>query len=318
MKSIVLSRVTAVLLVIIAARAGAGEAWWPHPVWGPGDEAGASNWIDATKIRRAVTLVKKGNLYELGHIYEAGMPVPMNRPYAMELIGPLGPFGDNNLVMFSEHLETEIGQVGTQFDGLGHVGKMITGGNGAPQMTFYNGFTLDEMYSKNGLKKLGIEKIRPIITRGILVDLVKYKGADHMPGSYEVTLKDVFSTLAAEGFSENTLEPGDAVLLRLGGRWDDSQYGPGPGIGMEVAQWLVGENISVLGSDKGGEVSPNPDPKLVFPLHQELMMKNGIFNLESMDLEAIARDGVYEFLFIFTPLRVKGATGSPGRPIAIN
>ena len=77
------------------------------------------------------------------------------------------------------------------------------------------------------------------------------------------------------------------------------------------------EHITLLGSDKVGEVNPNPDPDLVFPLHQELMVKNGIFNLESMDLERLAADRVYEFLFIFTPLPVRGATGSPGRPLAI-
>jgi kynurenine formamidase len=74
----------------------------------------------------------------------------------------------------------------------------------------------------------------------------------------------------------------------------------------------------MTGADTGPtEVSPNPDPNLVVPVHQELMMKNGIFNLENMDFETLAADRAYEFLFIFTPIRFVGASGSPGRPIAI-
>ncbi len=73
----------------------------------------------------------------------------------------------------------------------------------------------------------------------------------------------------------------------------------------------------VGGDSWGTEVYPNPDPDLVFPVHQELMMKNGIFNLENMQFDELVADGVNEFLFIFTPTRFKGATGSPGRPIAI-
>jgi kynurenine formamidase len=74
----------------------------------------------------------------------------------------------------------------------------------------------------------------------------------------------------------------------------------------------------MIGSDQfGTEVIPNPDVNLVFPVHQELLMKNGIWNLENMVFDDLVSEGAYEFLFIFTPVRFKGATGSPGRPIAI-
>ena len=75
---------------------------------------------------------------------------------------------------------------------------------------------------------------------------------------------------------------------------------------------------TMIGSDSWtGEVIPNPDPTLMFPVHQELLPKNGIFILENLRLEELAADGVHEFLFVFTPVPFKGATGSPGRPIAI-
>ncbi len=85
-----------------------------------------------------------------------------------------------------------------------------------------------------------------------------------------------------------------------------------------MARWLAERKVVMVGSDQWGtEVIPNPDPELVFPVHQELLVKNGIFNLENMALESIARDEVYRFAFVFTPLRFKGGVGSPGRPIAI-
>jgi kynurenine formamidase len=85
-----------------------------------------------------------------------------------------------------------------------------------------------------------------------------------------------------------------------------------------VARWVAERKASMVGSDQSGtEVQPSADPKQAYPVHQELMMKNGIFNLENLALDELARDGAYEFLFVFTPVRFKGATGSPGRPIAI-
>lgn len=292
------------------------EEWWPHPIWGAGDEAGASNWITPDKILSSLKLVKQGKVYELGHVYEMGMPVPVNRPYEMKLIGPFGPFGTNRQVVHSETLFTEIGQVGTQFDGLGHVGKVVTSADGSEKLVFYNGFTEEEIYSENGLRRLGIEKIKPIITRGILIDIAKYKSDEIMQGVYEVTLRDVHGALKAQGMNTD-LEDGDAVIFRFGAKWDETQYAPGPGVGLEVVQWLIEENISLIGSDKAGEFIPEAGAEEVYPMHQELMMKNGIFNLESMNLGSISDDKVYEFLFIFTPVRFKGATGSPGRPIAI-
>jgi kynurenine formamidase len=81
---------------------------------------------------------------------------------------------------------------------------------------------------------------------------------------------------------------------------------------------VVARKASMVGSDQSGtEVGPSSDPSLAFPVHQELIMKNGIFNIENLALDELARDGAYEFLFVFTPVRFKGATGSPGRPLAI-
>lgn len=160
------------------------------------------------------------------------------------------------------------------------------------------------------------------ISRGILIDVAGYKGMNRLMNSYEVTLADVKGALAKQGIDETSITPGDVLLLRYG--WAQLWGSPPeynrnqPGIGMEVAQWLIRKQVSMIGGDNAAtEVFPNPAPDLFVPVHQELIMKNGIFNLENMDLETLAADGVYEFLFIFTPIRFVGASGSPGRPIAI-
>jgi hypothetical protein len=253
--------------------------WWPNPTWGRGDQAGASNWITPDKVLEAVRLVKTGKVYE-------------------------------------------IGQVGTQFDGPGHIGMQVTMADGSVEDVYYNGFTGDEMYSPYGLRTLGVENVKPILTRGILIDLAGYKSPPNLPARYEVTLADVRGALARQGLSESDLRPGDALLFRYGWArfWTEpAKYNAEPpGIGLEVARWVVARKASMVGSDQSGtEVLPNPDPGLVFPVHQELIMKNGIFNIENLALDELARDAAYEFLFVFTPVRFKGATGSPGRPLAI-
>jgi kynurenine formamidase len=119
------------------------------------------------------------------------------------------------------------------------------------------------------------------------------------------------------------LKPGDVVVFHTGwGRhWgkDNATFMKGePGPGMEVGKWLIEKQVSVVGADSWGvEVVPNPDGNLAFPVHQELITKNGIFIHENLATEQLAADGVYQFCYMMLPLRIKGATGSPGRPLAL-
>jgi kynurenine formamidase len=311
------------LTTAMAQTRGEGP-WWPHPKWGPEDQAGASNWITPAKILEAARLIKTGEAFELGHVYERGMPMFGARTYAMFIPGsPTYPsMGKNALVGHDDFLCAEIGNVGTQFDGLGHVGTRLTMADGSVRDVFYNGVPVEEMRDAYGLKKLGVERLRPIITRGVLVDLAGYKGVETLPNSYEVSVEDVRGALRRQGMSEAQLRDGDALLLRYGWErlWTDpAKYNHNPpGIGLAVARWLAARNVSMVGSDSWTtEVVPNPDPELAFPVHQELLVKNGIFNLENMALDKLAAAGAYEFAFLFTPVPFKGAAGSPGRPLAI-
>ena len=308
---------------VLAQTRDAGP-WWPSALWGAEDQAGGSNWITPEKVLEAVRLVRTGRIYEVGQVYEKNMPSFGQRTYA--LLSPGSPTysfpGANSLVANDEFLCAEIGQVGTQFDGPGHIGMRMSMADGAVKDVYYNGFTGDEMYNPYGLQKLGVENVKPIVTRGILIDVAGYAATESLPNRYEVTVEDVRGALEKQGMSESDLRPGDALLFRFGWAryWTNpSRYShEPPGIGVEVAKWVVERKASMVGGDQGGtEVQPASNPELSNPVHQELIMKNGIFNLESLTLDELARDQVYEFLFVFTPIRFKGATGSPGRPIAI-
>ena len=300
-----------------------GEKWWPSR-WGPQDEAGASNWITPAKVLEAARLIKTGKIYPLGRVYESDMPLFGARVFALRIPGSPtgGPFGKNQLVYHDEFVSTEIGQVGTQFDGLGHIGVIVGKPGDKTEMRYYNGFTEEEMGKPYGLEKLGVEKCKPFFTRAILVDVAGLKGRMLDKGE-EITPADVLAALQREGISEASIKPGDAIFFNTGwgSLWkkDNARFNSGePGIGVEVARWVVSKEPCMVGSDTWAtEVVPNPNQDLVFVVHNELITKHGIYNHENLNFDDLIKDRAYEFVYIFNPMPIKGATGSAGSPIAI-
>jgi len=168
--------------------------WWPSE-WGAEDQAGASNRITPEKILEAIQLVTDGKVYEIGQPYRAEMPFVAKRNYSL-ITTVYGPFGDHRSVAHDDFLATQIGQVGTQLDGLAHVGRRITMPNGQLEDVFYNGHTADSMRTVNrGVGSLGVENFKPFITRGILIDIAGLKGVPVLDHSYLVTLDDVLAAL---------------------------------------------------------------------------------------------------------------------------
>ena len=158
------------------------------------------------------------------------------------------------------------------------------------------------------------------MTRGVLLDVAGYKGVAQLPPTYEITPADLEGALAKARLE---IRPADAVYLHTGwgALWmkDNATFGKSePGIGLAAARWLVAKQITLVGADTWGtEVAPNPDPGLAYPVHQELITRNGVYNHENLATEVLVEAGVREFLMAFAPLKLKGATGSPGAPIAI-
>lgn len=297
------------------------ESWWPSP-WGPDDEIGATNRITPTKVLAATDLIAEGEIYELGRVYGTNMPVFGARQFSLRTLPPGGPFGENGLVYHDEFLATEIGQVGTQLDAIGHIGLQLGQAGDATQIRYYNGFTGHEVGGMYGLQKLGVHNMRPIFTRGTLVDVAGLKGR-MLEGGEEITLADVQDALERQGMSEDDIHSGDVVLFNteFGSLWqvDNERYiGAMPGIGLEVARWLIEKEVVLVGTDTlVVEVLPNPDPAVAFPVHGELIAKNGIHIQENLDLSQLAADEVYQFAYIFVRLPIVGGTGSPGSPIAV-
>jgi kynurenine formamidase len=306
---------TLCLIGTAGAQTPAGPVWWPSE-WGPEDERGAANRINPASILEAVSLIEEGRIYELGRGYEVGMPLFGNRHFSLTIPGlPTVNIGGENAVVFNDELvSTELGQVGTQFDGLGHVGTEIDG-----DFVFYNGFRLSEFGTAYGLTRLGVENVGTIFTRGVLVDVARYKGVERLGPEYVITVEDIEGTLRMQDVE---IREGDAVLFHTG--WgqlwmvDNDTYGasePGPGI--TAIRWLAEKNIVMTGADNYAmEASPGENPERPIEGHQWLLSR-GIYNFENLDLSELARDRVYEFAFIYSPIKLVGATGAPGNPIAV-
>jgi kynurenine formamidase len=294
----------------------AQEKWWPSE-WGSEDQRGAANRLTPAKVIEASKLIKTGQVYQLGKVYENGMPLFGSRHYSLTIVSSPsgGPLGENNIVWHDEMFSGEIGQIGTQFDGLGHIGTRV-----GHDDIFYNGFKRSEFSKSYGLEKLGVENVGSFFTRGVLVDVAGYKGVERLEVGYVITVEDLEGALSKQGVS---VGEGDVVAFRTGHGtlWmvDNETFNSGqPGIGLAVGKWLLDKKIVMVAGDTWGvEVVPNEDPNAAFPVHQLLIPQNGVYILENLNLEDLAKDQVYEFAFVFSPLPLKGATGSPGNPIAV-
>jgi len=308
--------------VAVQAPALTDKPWWPHPKWGKDDQAGASNWITPAKVLDSLKWIKDGKIHRVGRAYDSKMPKYGERAFNLRITPVTASYGSNRLVGHDEFVSTEIGQTGTQFDGLGHIGIQMGKDGDLQEVRFYNGVTEFEMTSPYGLQKLGIENCKPIFTRGHLFDIAALKGRMMEVGE-EIKLADVRAAMQKQGMKEEDIQDGDALFFNTGwgALWmkNNDKFNSGePGIGLEVAKWLIGKNPCMMGSDCWAtEVVPNPDKNLVFPVHSEVICKQGIYNHENLDFSSLIADGKYQFAYIFSPAPIKGATGSNGGPIAV-
>jgi kynurenine formamidase len=168
------------------------------------------------------------------------------------------------------------------------------------------------------VRKNGIENVPYMVGRGVMLDLPAYKGIDHLGPQYVVTGNDLDGAAKAQGIS---FEAGDIVLIRTGwytlfdkdhDLWESSSPGPDG----SLAPWLKERDVCALGADHP-TVELRGVPYDSSPLHRYALRDLGVYLLESLDLEELARDKVYEFLFIGAPLRLTHASGSPWNPLAV-
>ena len=301
------------LLVLGSGHALAQDKWYPSK-FGKDDQAGRSNLMTPERAKAAMKYIKQGKVVSLARTYSAKMPLFGHRVFAVRGTGGLagGPLGDNKVTWMDDTLTAEIGQVGTQFDGLGHIGI----GN-----KFYNGIDAKDVFGATGMKKLGMEHVKPFFTKGVLIDVAAFKGKP-LDGGVEITVADMEGALKKQGMSADSIGEGDVVMFHTGWvrHWikDNKTYnGAVPGVGIEAGRWLAKKGVVIVGSDTWPvEVVPNPNPKMAFPVHQIFITQNGMFIHENAATERLAAAKVYEFAYLFNPLAVEGGTGSPGNAIA--
>ena len=305
------------VLVAGAAAPADGQSWTPPSAdercpsrWGAGDERGAANHMGPETVLKAARLIREGQVIELGRVLRRSMPLGA-RHFDLYL-KPTGPnVGSNRRGSNEELVVTEMGQVGTQFDGFTHqtIGSSL-----------YNCVDQGDIMTRDGFTRLGVENVGTLMTRGVLIDVAALKGVAMLPDTYEITVDDLQQALNRQGV---TLGSGDAVLIHTGWGvlWDtDAErfMSTNPGIGVTAAQWLVEQDPMLLGADNQPvEVSPNPDPQVSLPVHQIMLVIHGIHLVERMKLDELAAAGVYEFAFVVQPLKIQGGTGSTVAPVAI-
>lgn len=293
--------------------------------WGPQDEIGTLNMMTDESRLRALRRVRSGKVYDLSVEYFVGMPswyVLGDPRYQYHLTHtPHGTVVDdpmsvgrkmNEKVSYTGDSITMYTHMGTHIDALNHFG--LDG-------KIWNGFSAHEHVGDRGWARAGAEVLPPIVARGVLIDVAAAKGVAELAPSYRITPEDLKHALRKQG---TRLQPGDVVLVRTGrmqhfyGDNDRYMQRP-PGLGLAAARWLIEEQHALtLGADNLSlETFPVETEDNWVPVHTYLLAERGVPFMEVVFLDELARDRVYEFVFIGASLKLRGASGAPMRPIAL-
>jgi len=291
--------------------------------WGAEDQLGALNLVTAESRAAIMARADASRIYDLSIDYFVGMPsfqaagdpsyqIYMSHTPDGTAVDNLNGVGDaiNKRVCYSGDVIFMYTHTGTHIDSLNHFG--VDG-------EIYNGFTPAEHLGSRHWTKGGAEQIPPVVAHGLLLDIAKLKGVECLEPSYAITVQDCKDELARTG---QTIGEGDVVLVRTGRMryWPDGTktLGNPPGLGLEAARWITSQGAVIVGADQECvEVGPAEVDDNWLPGHCHFLAEAGVPMLELVDLEELSSDGVNEFCIIVTPIRLRGATGSPVRPIAM-
>ena len=287
-----------------------------HSKWGEGDELGNANLLTKELVLEASDLIKTGKVYSLGLVIDQNTPAYPPRSLSLSVVQPTQQFGKLGLpnATYNDDMFHGWLGIGSQIDGLGHIG--------GTDAIFYNCHDGKEFSETTGLTKLGIEKIPPIVTRGVLVDMARFFKKDFLEAGETFDVNDVIEALELQDVA---IEEGDVVIFHTG--WTEAKYfsdpelwGSGtPGPTGEVSSFLASKNVVAAGADTWSyDVVPPIDLNEPYPGHQILLKENGIYILEAMSTGELAKDNVYEFLFVLGQAKVRGAVQMIINPIAIN
>jgi kynurenine formamidase len=283
--------------------------------WGEGDERGALNLIGPEEMRRAAGLVRSGRVFQLGmSIQSEGVPRFPTRPPALHL---MIRHGGDYIAGFAGR-----GGIGTADEYLGLSTHGTTHIDALSHLWYgdamYNGAHPREVRS-SGAARNSIDKIGPIVARGVLLDVARAAGVDRLPAGHPITVEELERCAKLEGVEVGA---GDILLVRTG--WltqyaEDAElyHKAQPGLSASTVPWLVERDVAVVGADNVMvECYPDPGGENV-PLHQRMLRDYGVHLIELLDLEELGEAEVWEFLFVASPLRIKRGVGSPLNPVAV-
>mgnify|MGYP005810600315 CR=1 FL=1 len=292
-----------------------------HWIWGEGDELGAGNRMTPKSVLAALEQVEKGEIIDLSHDVAQGAPSipPFQSPYVMTV----SVTGENSERFIREAMGAENGigfyleriemttHVSTHIDALGHA---------TIHAELYGGIPAPVGADDFGLRHCGIEKAPPFFARGVVLDIAGVHGVSHLEPGYAITPADLEAALKRQKVK---IPKAAIVLVHTGWGakfWSDPvTYAHGyPGIGLEASKWLAAKEVVAAGADNMAlEVWPCEDPKVIFPVHQHLITRQGIYIIENVKTDEMVSRGLWEATIVILPTKFRGATGAPVRIVAL-
>ena len=305
----------ALTTLIAVAAAGQQKPCLTASKFGPDDQIGNMNYVTPEKTLAATRLVTKGKSYRLGIETNKDTPAYPPRTFAVTIVQPgqaaggsLGP----TKTTYNDDMVTGWNGIGSQLDGLGHIGI---------DNLYYNCNKAADFAMTDGLKKLGVEHVPAVATRGVVLDMAGYFNTDIVKEGTAFNRAEIEGAMKRQGLK--SIEKGDVVLfytgwLKLLGK-DNKRYGSvAPGLGRDGARYLASLDVAMIGTDTWSfEVVPFEQGAGVFEVHQILIPMNGIHILENINTEELVKDQAWEFLFTLGPARITGGVQSIINPIAI-
>jgi kynurenine formamidase len=309
-----LAALSLLLLVLVSGSQAQGPCL-TNSKFGPTDQIGNLNYIDAAKTLAASKLITKGKTYRLGIETNKDTPAYPPRTFAVTIVQPGQTAGSTigpTKTTYNDDIIAGWAGVGTQLDGLGHIGV---------DNLYYNCNRAVDFALTDGLKKLGVENVPPIATRGVLLDMAGYFNTDIVKEGTAFNRAEIEGAMKRQGIK--SIEKGDVVLfytgwLKLLGK-DNKRFGSAaPGLGRDGARYLASLGVAIAGSDTWSfEVIPFEKDAGIFEVHQILIPLNGIHILENVNTEDLVRDQAWEFLFTLGAPRITGGVQAIVNPVAI-
>jgi hypothetical protein len=284
--------------------------------WGASDQIGALNNITKDNVMAASKLVKQGKSMRMGIETNTKTPAFAPRTYSVTIVRPGQDYEGQSLGNTKTNYHDDILQawvgIGTQLDGLGHIGI---------DNTYYNCTPGSEITGISGLKKFGIETVPAVATRAVLLDMTALMGKDIIPEGVAFNQPEIEAALKKQGNMK--INKGDIVIFYTG--WhkllgvDDKRNGAAhPGLGVQGARYLANLGVAMVGSDTWGlEVIPFENAGQVFHVHQILLAEFGVFILENVVAEQAIKDKVYEGMITVAPHRTTGTVQAIVNPTFI-